>query len=81
MAILSPIFLSTIFTLFHWWKIESKSLKQLMSTLPLVICQFWPQYRAIRMLYLGLWKQDSTWEYEHHILKRDIISLGKLLES
>ena len=52
-----------------------------MSTFPLVICQFWPQYRAIRMLYLGLWKQDSSWADEHLILKRDIISLGKFLES
>ena len=75
LAILSPVFLSTIFVLVHWWKIESNILNKLI-TLPLVIGQMWPQYRIIRILYFGIIKQNSRWRSENEAQKKDVSSLG-----
>ena len=74
-AILSPVFLSTIFMLVHWWKTES-NLKNKLVTLPLVICQMWPQYRIIRILYFGLIEQTSIWKTENEEQKKNVSSLG-----
>jgi len=74
-AILSPVLLSTIFVLVHWWKTES-NLKNKLITLPLVICQIWPQYRIARILYLGLIKQNRKWQVENEDQKKNVSSLG-----
>ena len=74
-AILSPVFLSTIFVLVHWWKTESNLLNKLL-TLPLVIGQMWPQYRIIRILYFGLIKQNRKWKVENEDQKKNVSSLG-----
>ena len=45
-------------------------------TLPLVICQVWPQYRILRILYFGLIKKSNQWKKENEHLKKDVSCLG-----
>ena len=72
LAVISPVLVSTIFAFIHWWKTEAN-----LVTLPLVICQCWPQYRIIKILFFGLVKRNIRWftEFEHH--EKNVISLGK----
>ena len=72
-AMLAPILLMTIFSLRQWWRLE-KSWNRL-RTLPLVLLQVFPQYRALRILYLGLQKKAS-WRAEKDVYDRDLTSLG-----
>ena len=72
-AMLAPILLMTIFSLRQWWRLE-KSWNRLW-TLPLVFLQVFPQYRALRILYLGLQKKAS-WRAEKDVYDRDLTSLG-----
>ena len=76
MSIISPVFLSTIFLLFHWWRTESNIMNKLI-TFQLVICQIWYQYRIARILYFGLIKQNRRWRTENENLKKNVSSLGK----
>ena len=73
-AMLAPILLMTIFSLRQWWRLE-KSLNRLW-TLPLVLLQVFPQYRAVRVLYLGLSKKAS-WRAEKDLYDQDLTSLGR----
>ena len=75
LAILSPVVLSTIFVLVHWWRTESNRMNKLL-TLPLVIGQMWPQYRILRILYFGLIKQNRKWKVENEDQKKNVSSLG-----
>lgn len=72
-AMLFPIIISTLFTLYTWWNIETDH----KLTLPLVILQCWPQYRAGKILYLGLWKQVNEWKKEQELYKKAIGNIGK----
>ena len=73
---LIPIVISTLFTLYHWWRLETKWWHKLL-TLPLVLVQFWTQYRTIRILILGLWYQIGSWRKEKKVFDKDLGSLGK----
>ena len=73
-AMLAPILLMTFFSLRQWWRLE-KSWNRLW-TLPLVLLQVFPQYRALRILYLGLWKKAASWRAEKDVYDRDLTSLG-----
>ena len=75
LAILSPVLLSSIFVLVHWWKTESNQKNKLI-TFPLVIGQMWPQYRIVRILYFGLIKQNRIWKAENEDQKKNVSSLG-----
>ena len=75
-VILIPLLISTSFTLYHWWRLETKWWHKLL-TLPLVLVQFWTQYRTIRILILGLWYQISAWRTEKKVFEKDLGSLGK----
>ena len=75
-VMLIPILISTLFTLYHWWRLETKFWHKLL-TLPLVLVQFWTQYRTIRILILGLWYQISSWRKEKKVFDKDLGSLGK----
>lgn len=77
-AMLAPILLMTIFSLRQWWRLE-KSWNRL-RTLPLVLLQVFPQYRALRILYLGLQKKAS-WRAEKDVYDRDLTSLEPNLEA
>jgi hypothetical protein len=72
-AMLAPILPMTIFSLRQWWRLE-KSWNRLW-TLPLVLLQCFPQYRALRILYLGL-RKKASWRLEKDIYDRDLTSLG-----
>jgi len=69
MAMLTPVILATFFTLFQWWRIEENWSKRL-KTLPFVLLLCWPQYRVVKILYLGFWKKVSQWKTENNILKK-----------
>ena len=75
-VMLAPILLMTFFSLRQWWRLEKKHYRWL--TFPLVILQLYPQYRAIRILCLGLMKK-SSWRKEKDIFDRDLSSLGKFV--
>ena len=72
-AMLAPIIFMTIFTIRQWWRLE-KGWNRLW-TLPLVLFQCFPQYRALRILYLGLQKKAS-WRKEKDLYDQDLTSLG-----
>ena len=72
-AMLAPILLMTIFSLRQWWRLE-KSWNRL-RTLPLVLLQCFPQYRALRILFLGL-RKKASWRAERDVYYRDLTSLG-----
>ena len=57
-VMLIPIILANLFTITHWLKKENTWKKRLY-TLPLFILQFWPQWRALRVINLEM-KQDET---------------------
>ena len=73
-AMLAPILLMTIFSLRQWWRLEK--IENRLRTLPLVFMQFFPQYRALRILYLGLKKRTREWREEINVYDRDLTSLG-----
>ena len=75
-AVISPVLLTTIFVLFQWWRTEFSLINKLV-TLPLVICQMWPQYRIVKILYFGLIKQNIRWKIENEENKKNVSSLGK----
>ena len=74
-VILIPVLVSTLFTLPHWWKLEG-NWRQRLKTFPLVLVQFWSQYRVLRVLIKGLWYQTSSWRREKMTFEKDIGALG-----
>ena len=72
-----PVFLSTIFQIPHWWKME-ENMKRRIFTLPLLMAQFWPQSCMLRILYMG-WKKDVDWAKKKALLEKDVFSIGKIL--
>ena len=52
LTMLGPMILSILFTIPHWWRIEATKSNRL-KTFPLLLLLFWPQYRALRILYLS----------------------------
>ena len=73
-----PILLSMTFLLPQWWKFEKDtSLQNRIWTFILVLIQFWPQWKMLQLLYMGLWKKDPDWEKEKEKLKRNVGFLGK----
>ena len=49
MALLAPVLLNFLFTVRPWWQMESKW--GVILTLPLLLAQLWPQYRACVIIY------------------------------
>ena len=90
---LAVILLATIFTIRQWW-IAEKDWKNRLITLPFVLMQMYPQYRAGRIIFFGLQKKMSqkylglhkkisvkkeiSWKDEDEVFERDILPLGKL---
>ena len=77
-AMLAPIVLMTIISIRQWMSLE-KGFKNLILTFPLVILQVYPQYRALRVLYLGITK-SVLWKEEKRKYDRNLNSLGKFLD-
>ena len=76
-AVLCPVLLSILSLVPHWWRKEN-TLKKRLLTAPFMLLNFWPQYRNIRILYYGLWKQDKRWRIENEHCHRDISSNGNI---
>ena len=73
-AMLVPILVMTIFTLQKWWKLEKEPNR--LSTFYIAILQLYPQYRALRILYLGI-RKKASWRKEKNVYEEDLSSLGK----
>ena len=51
-------------------------MKNRLATLPFVICQVWPQYRIMRILYFGLIGMSEKWKTENEQHNKDVSSIG-----
>ena len=75
-----PVLLAMLFILPHWWSNEKKTtLCNKIFTLALVLLQFYPQWKMLNVLYMGLWKKNTKWKEEKEKLQQNIGSLGKFL--
>ena len=79
---LTPITLSFIFLLPHWWKTE-KTNDRRKKTFLILLLQLWPQYRALQLL-ITLWKnRDKENQKKFHKkleeFNMDVGSVGKKL--
>ena len=82
-TLIFPI-ISFLFTTNHWWRMEKKSAEGgsgRMRTLVLLGLQIWPQYRMVRLLYLGLVKKCPSWRREHQNLLHNVTSVEPFTES
>ena len=73
-AMLVPILIMTIFTLQKWWRLEKETNR--LSTFFIELFQVYPQYRALRILYLGI-RKKASWRKEKIVYEEDLSSLGK----
>ena len=59
-VMLIPLLLSWILVMRQWYKTE-RGMKKKLETLPLLILQVYPQWRALRVLYYAKWKKHWGW--------------------
>ena len=79
LAMLMPVLLAMLFILPHWWNNEKKTTScNKIFTFALVLLQFYPQWKMLNVLYIGLWKKDAKWKEEKERVQGNIGSLGKL---
>lgn len=71
---LLPILISFTMTLLHWYRTE-RTTKRLLLTLPLLLAQIWPQYRAWRILWHYM-KGNRKWIKEKEHMDMQLASLG-----
>ena len=77
-----PVLLAMFFILPHWWNNEKKTTRwNKIFTFALVLLQFYPQWKMLNVLYMGLWKKDAKWKEEKEKLQRNVGSLGKFLKN
>ena len=72
-----PLTASILFTIPHWWRSEGTWFRRLI-TLPLLLGLCWPQYRAVRILVLGLCLKVSSWRKEKETIDKDVSSIGTI---
>ena len=71
-----PLILSTILLIPHWWKNEGTR-KQKVLTVLLLLLQCWPQYRAMRILWLKYIKKNMPLSVkEFRVIKGTIGNIG-----
>ena len=81
LAMLMPVLLTMLFILSHWWNNEKNTTtSNKIFTFVLILLQFYPQWKMLTVLYMGLWKKDAKWKEEKERLQRNIGSLGKFLK-
>ena len=78
LSLIAPIFLNCSVTWFSWWKMEKLQVKKW--TWILVILQIWPQYRAMRVIFLFL-KGNPKAINKKADIDRDLGGLEPFLES
>ena len=74
-AILTPVLLSWIFVTKQWYR-EEKGVSQKLWTLPFLILQCYPQYRALRVLYHAKWRKTNGWQRMKDAWEMEISHLG-----
>ena len=80
LAMLMPVLLAMLFILPHWWNNEKKTTScNKIFTFALVLLQFYPQWKMLNVLHMGLWKKNAKWKEEKERFQKNIGSLGKFL--
>ena len=77
-AMLAPVLLSWIFVAKQWYQTE-QGMKQKLVTFPLLILQFYPQYRALRVLYHAKWRKTNGWQRMKDAWELEISHLGAVM--
>ena len=75
-AMLTPPIISWIFVAYQWQNIEVGA-KRKLATLPLLLLQVYPQWRALRVLYYGKWKKQRGWQGMKEEWETEICNLGE----
>ena len=74
-----PIVINLLFTIPHFLRVE-KTAKQRFLTLPFLICQRWPQYRSLRVLWFAYVPHNiAKCLTEKAELEQNVCNLGKKL--
>ena len=74
-----PIIINLVFTIPHFLRVE-KTWKQRLLTFPLLICQCWPQYRSLRVIWFAyVPKNFAKCLAEKLDLEQNVSNLGKKL--
>ena len=79
-TMLTPPIISWLFVAYQWFKYEVGR-KQKLMTLPFLLLQVYPQWRALRVLYCGRWKLRRGWQIMKEEWETEICNLGKSLNS
>ena len=72
---LMPILMSWLAVSFQWWRLE-KGWSAKLKTLPFLLCQFYPQWRALRVIYYAKWARNPEWAKMKEEWETDIGTLG-----
>ena len=75
-AMLTPPFISWLFVVRQWYKTEVGTARKL-KTLPLLLLQLYPQWRALKVLYHAKWKRSNDWPRMKHQWETEISNLGE----
>ena len=73
---LIPLLLSWVLVTQQWYKMES-GMKRKLKTLPLLVLQVYPQWRALRVLYYAKWKKHIGWQEMKEEWETGITHIGK----
>ena len=76
LSILAPVFLSFLFMIVHWLRMES-TVKKRLKSLPFLILQIWPQIQVCKILKMGLYDKNLQWRKRKDSMDRDVSSVGK----
>ena len=74
---LLPLMVSWIGVTTQWFRTETKEKRNKLKTLPLLIFQIYPQWRALRVLYYARIKKDPRWRQMKDEFDGGISHLGK----
>ena len=75
LGMLGPIVMTLIFTFPHFIRLERRAIKKVW---PLLLLMLWPQYRATRIIFLGMILKDKRWKKEKDIFQKNLSSIGKI---
>ena len=77
-AMLVPMLFTTLFILREWWNMEKNtSMKNKIFTFVMVIFQIYPQWKAGKILQMGIFQKQTKWREEQDKIERNLGFLGK----
>ena len=74
-AMMVPVVFSWLFIAKQWFNTEQGTMQKL-RTLPLLILQVYPQWRALRVLFYGKWRVTNGWQIMKDAYEAEISFLG-----